>query len=255
MAPARRTTKKIARREDPTLGGTGVPKALPVATTTAGRRGRQAILDAALRVASRDGLMAMTLDHVAREAGVSKGGLIYHFASKDDLVRGMIAHFSERIETAVIRRIAEDPIPSGRLIRAMVGTILGLGSEGGTRAEPDTQVGGAELNDMAKFQTTLLAAFAVNPRLLEPLLPLGQRMRQRILQEDSDPIDAMITWLAFDGLFVWQVFGMMSPDDPLLSRIHARLRDRVAPRGGGGAKVGPRRPRRGAISRKREGRP
>ena len=40
---------------------------------------REKILDAAVQVAIRDGILAMTLDAVAREAGVSKGGLIYHF--------------------------------------------------------------------------------------------------------------------------------------------------------------------------------
>ena len=58
------------------------------------RSNREKILDATVQVAIRDGVMAMTLDAVAQEAGVSKGGLLYHFRSKDDLIAAMLVHFS-----------------------------------------------------------------------------------------------------------------------------------------------------------------
>ena len=41
---------------------------------------RDAILDAAGRILVRDGGDALTIASVAREAGISKGGLFYHFA-------------------------------------------------------------------------------------------------------------------------------------------------------------------------------
>ena len=42
---------------------------------------RARLLDAAVAVVRRDGAQALTLDAVAAEAGVSKGGLLYHFRS------------------------------------------------------------------------------------------------------------------------------------------------------------------------------
>ena len=47
---------------------------MPAATDT-----RRRLLDAATAVVRRDGARALTLDAVAAEAGVSKGGLLYHF--------------------------------------------------------------------------------------------------------------------------------------------------------------------------------
>ena len=44
---------------------------------------RERLLDAAARVASQEGYGAFTLEAVAAEAGTSKGGLLYHFASKE----------------------------------------------------------------------------------------------------------------------------------------------------------------------------
>ena len=63
-----------------------------------------ALLDAASTVVQRDGAQALTLDAVAAEAEVSKGGLLYHFKSKRDLVEGMVdrwlAEFQREIDEA-----------------------------------------------------------------------------------------------------------------------------------------------------------
>ena len=50
---------------------------------------RDRILDAFEEVLLTDGERAATLDTVAARAGVSKGGLIYHFPSKDLLAHGL----------------------------------------------------------------------------------------------------------------------------------------------------------------------
>lgn len=47
---------------------------------------RDALLDAAERVVLRDGAGQLTMDAVASEAGVSKGGVLYAFPSKDALI-------------------------------------------------------------------------------------------------------------------------------------------------------------------------
>lgn len=47
---------------------------------------RGALLDAAERVVLRDGAGQLTMDAVATEAGVSKGGVLYAFPSKDALI-------------------------------------------------------------------------------------------------------------------------------------------------------------------------
>jgi AcrR family transcriptional regulator len=49
---------------------------------------REEILDATEAVIGREGVAGLTLDAVAAECDVSKGGLLHHFPSKDALVRG-----------------------------------------------------------------------------------------------------------------------------------------------------------------------
>src|SRR5262249_60196574 len=88
------------------------------------RSSRERILHAAARVAVRDGVMAMTLDAVAAEAGVSKGGLLYHFRSKDELIAAMLVHCKAEMQGRLEKRFAEDPNPRGRFIRAIVQTVF-----------------------------------------------------------------------------------------------------------------------------------
>lgn len=56
---------------------------------------RDLILDAAEKIAINDGIVNLTLDGVAKLSGVSKGGLLYHFPSKESLIDAMM----ERLDT------------------------------------------------------------------------------------------------------------------------------------------------------------
>lgn len=80
---------------------------------------RRALLDAAGAVIRAKGVHA-SLDEIARQAGVSKGGLIYHFASKDELIlelaRDLLAFFRDSVEAELD---PSDTAP-GRLTRAYI---------------------------------------------------------------------------------------------------------------------------------------
>jgi TetR/AcrR family acrAB operon transcriptional repressor len=51
---------------------------------------RQAILEAAIGVFAQHGFDAATTDDIARSAGLSKGGLYWHFKSKDDILAAIL---------------------------------------------------------------------------------------------------------------------------------------------------------------------
>ncbi|MFI5845969.1 TetR/AcrR family transcriptional regulator [Catenuloplanes sp. NPDC051500] len=84
---------------------------------------RRALLTAAGDAVRSRGIHA-SLDEIARFAGVSKGGLIYHFASKDELIlelaRAQLVAFEATIAAAL------DPADTGpgRLTRAYLRAVL-----------------------------------------------------------------------------------------------------------------------------------
>lgn len=65
------------------------------------RSTRDRLLDAFESLLVSSGSRAATLDAVAAEGEVSKGGLLYHFHSKDDLVEGMLTRLREQGATDV----------------------------------------------------------------------------------------------------------------------------------------------------------
>lgn len=59
---------------------------------------RERVLDAYETILRTDGQRAATMDAVARAAGVSKGGLLYHFASKEALASALIDRLHALVE-------------------------------------------------------------------------------------------------------------------------------------------------------------
>jgi AcrR family transcriptional regulator len=75
-----------------------------------GARTHAAILDAAMRLASVEGINGLTIGRLAAELGVSKSGLYAHFGSKENLQRETIAAAREVIEREVmVPAMAADP--------------------------------------------------------------------------------------------------------------------------------------------------
>lgn len=70
---------------------------------------RDALLDAYQAILLDKGQRATTLEAVAARAGVSKGGLLYHFRSKEALAAGLIARLDELlVEDYEAMRTAQD---------------------------------------------------------------------------------------------------------------------------------------------------
>lgn len=182
---------------------------------------REKICEAAIRTASRDGLLAMTLDNVAREAGVSKGGVMYHFPSKDELVRGTLEYFGAKVELMILQRIADDPEPRFRWVRSMLSCLFPDPESPRSASEPFSP----EVLD--GFMLAALAAAVNSPGLIEPLRQLGIRLRERLLSDPEDGLEQLLIWLAVDGLFLWQFVGLIRRDEPLYAEIGATLRAKV----------------------------
>ena len=169
---------------------------------------RTRVLHAAGRVVLRQGVRALTLESVAKEAGVSKGGLLYHFASKDALLTGMVGEFVELIEGRMAEAMDSDDAP-GRWTRAY------LDAATVDRAGDDP---------MDRLATAMLAAGASNTGLLQPLYA-RQRTWQDAQREDGiDPATAALVRLAADGLWMNDLFGIQVVSDDERQAVIARLR-------------------------------
>jgi len=166
---------------------------------------REMILSAAANIVLNQGALGMTLEAVAKEAGVSKGGLLYHFPSKDALVEGMIEHMVEGLTERIRQAYEGDDFGTnrGRWLRAL--TRVNFQSE-------DLELGAG-----------LTAAVLLNPELLE-VNRKAYETRQALIEQDGvDIVLANIIRLVGDGIWFSELLGFAPPQEPLKTEIMERL--------------------------------
>jgi len=84
---------------------------------------RLALLKAAFREVAEKGFSEVTLDHIARRAGVSKGVTLYYFDSKEELFRELFAWLIDSIHGRMREAVAAESDPVGK-VRALVALIF-----------------------------------------------------------------------------------------------------------------------------------
>jgi AcrR family transcriptional regulator len=85
---------------------------------------RRALIECAEKIALDHGVAGVTVQAVAKAAGVTKGGLFHHFASKQALIEGLFADLLARLDAEIDALIAADPKPRGSFTRAYVKSVF-----------------------------------------------------------------------------------------------------------------------------------
>lgn len=88
---------------------------------------RTAIVEAAHRVAERQGGADFSYESTAAEAGLTKAGVLYHFPSREDLVLAVVEHVAHTWEQAMVEALGvpfDEATPAQR-IRAYVDVAAG----------------------------------------------------------------------------------------------------------------------------------
>lgn len=169
---------------------------------------RRAILNAANRLVINQGVDSLTLEATAREAGISKGGLLYHFPSKQALIEGMIRYYLQRFAADLDASAAAiEPDHAGRLTRAYLETTF------------------ADNERTPRLNAGLLAAIATDPSLLTPVQGSFAEWVAKLEQDQLDPVLTTIIRLVADGLWLVELFGLAPPDAEMKSRVQQRLID------------------------------
>ncbi len=166
---------------------------------------RTQLLEAAAAIVNEQGSEYLTLDAVAKKAGVSKGGLLYHFKNKLTLVQGLVDHADELYRSNVDHRVQKDPQEQGKWVRAFIEA----------RRE--------HRSENASITSGMLAAQGINSQLLLPLQDTYKTWQDRIEHDGLDKVDATIIRLAVDGLWLSEIFGLDALDESMRAEVLDRL--------------------------------
>jgi len=173
--------------------------------------GREALLDAAVRVVARGGLRKLTYRAVAQEAGTTHGLVVHHFGSRDALIEEALAH---AIRTSLDTSALEPGTGKAADFAAGVSEMV--------TTEPDKQA----------FQYELLLEARRRPELLPHLRTLydeyfdaTHRELSRMLPEGVGRPLARLVFAALDGLVMHQlVFGGPGTTDAAIEELRTLLR-------------------------------
>lgn len=85
---------------------------------------RRTLLECTAKIAAEVGVARVTIEAVAKAAGITKGGLLHHFPSKQALINAMVADMLEQVDKELDECMAKDSIAKGRFTRAYVAMSL-----------------------------------------------------------------------------------------------------------------------------------
>ncbi|MGC5616402.1 TetR family transcriptional regulator [Georgenia sp. Z1491] len=197
---------------------------------------RAAVLDAAFAIVGRDGVRALTYEALTVETGLTKGGLLYHFPSREALLEAMHERVGEQWHTEMSRHAgrgagAAGEASEGRAAGDSAGTVVGdapAGTTGAPRAE--------EARLAAYVRSTAASATRAELRLLleaadeDGLLLPWRRVLEEWAPAAPDPdddatVDRFVARLAADGLWLYEALTSEELLPPVRERLVARIID------------------------------
>jgi AcrR family transcriptional regulator len=175
---------------------------------------RSNLLDAAETVVMRQGIANLALDAVAAVAGVSKGGLLHHFPTKDRLVEALVMRSAENWRACYMGAYERTPEGPGRMARALLDHCLS-DAEGWTE-------------ELKRSSSACFAALAQNPSLIEPMRVVYSDLHRRVAEDGLPPGVGEAVAAAIDGLWLYWVLGLASVNQALVVRVRRALEDMLA---------------------------
>lgn len=176
---------------------------------------RDRTLDAAEVVVVRQGIANLTLDAVAAEAGLSKGGLLHHFPNKDRLIEAMVVRAAENQRDYYKNACARAPEGVGRMTRGVLHNCL-------SDAETWT-------DQLRRSSAAVFAALAHKPALIEPMRAVYSDLYKRLEDDGLPPGAGEAIAAAADGLWLNWVLGLVPVDQARLTRVRTALERLLVP--------------------------
>ncbi|BAH49039.1 MAG: TetR/AcrR family transcriptional regulator [Rhodococcus sp. (in: high G+C Gram-positive bacteria)] len=166
---------------------------------------RDRILDALEKLLLDVGIAQVTLEAVAAEAGVSKGGLLYHFPSKEALLAAMVRRLGERADAQLADAVSGGTPMSEWYLQV-----------------PDASTA----EELALYRSTIAALRSVDGQHDEIQKAVTDVMRswdEGLQDEIDDPVQAEIVRLVGDGIYLAALLRLPMPEPELYKKVVARL--------------------------------
>lgn len=174
----------------------------PAQRTRTAKPTREVLLDALETLLLDGGSSAATLEAVAAAAGVSKGGLLYHFGSKEALYQGFLD-----------RLLVESKAEADGTLAAPEGVVAAYLDVSSVAEDPSTR------SILAALRLAGVQEVDVEAALVESFEYWYEVISRRV----TDPVLARLVQLVGDGLYLHALIGTATreQDDEVVARVVA----------------------------------
>lgn len=176
---------------------------------------KERILNAAESRLLAGGPAGLVIEAIAADAGISKGGLLYHFPSKEALVGGLLDRMLERFDRHQTELCDSDNTRIGAWTRAYLSsTVTGDGKPA---------------DNSAQLMAGILATLGRDSAHLDSVREHFAAWHRRLETDGIDPTTATIVRLAADGLWLSALLGLGQLNPDLSPDVTRALRDLTQP--------------------------
>ncbi|WP_309225846.1 TetR/AcrR family transcriptional regulator [Priestia megaterium] len=162
---------------------------------------RDLILKAAIEFILENDFNNLTLEAVAKQAGISKGGLLYHFPNKEALLAGLTQHIFEEFITLFKEKAHQDPIEKGKWSRALV------------------ELSKWDLEHNSKLNIGVLSQSLLDQDTSKAIDTTYQYVQDKIEEDVINPVTATIIRLAIDGLYYSELLNVAPIEKELREKV------------------------------------
>ncbi|MEX3714519.1 TetR/AcrR family transcriptional regulator [Cytobacillus horneckiae] len=166
---------------------------------------RKHILNSATQFILENSFSDLTLEAVAKQAGISKGGLLYHFPNKDLLIKGIAEHIFEDVSMNFTELAESDPKVTGKWCRALI------------------ESSKLDLENMAEQNVDKLALSLLNLDAAKDISEMYQSILVKLDKDGIDPITATMIRLVIDGLYYSEMLNIAPLEKDKQEKIFQRL--------------------------------
>ena len=156
---------------------------------------REDLIDAAEAIVTEQGVGELTLERVAARAGVTKGGLIYHYKTRDALLQALVERLTSKIEERFEAGATARGDSIEGLLQAMIDDAFDM------RHEEKT------------LMANLLAAVSTHPNQLGPVRRMYERINGTLAAAGEHAGTALMISCALDGLLFMELLDIQHFSD------------------------------------------
>lgn len=166
---------------------------------------KKLIVNSAIQFLLEYGFEKLTLEAVAKEAGISKGGLLYHFPNKDALLQEIALVIFDDLKGNFYKLVEMDPIEEGKWTRAFI------------------ESSRLDLANLAEQNIGKLALSLSNKEAGKNISEVYRSLLIKLEDDGIDPVTSTLIRLALDGLYYTELLNVVPVEKEMQDKVFQRL--------------------------------